>query len=74
MASVQANPGETWERAGRRRDVVRVVEGNRFTSAAIEWRRPGDEDRKLSCSLSAWVKWESGAHRVAIGVNKDGLS
>lgn len=64
MTISEVKPGTLFERDGKRREVVRVIPANRYTSAAVEWRRPGRECRSSACSLDAWFKWANGATQI----------
>lgn len=64
MSISEVVPGTVFERDGKRREFVRLIPANRYTSAAVEWRRPGQECRSSACSLDAWTKWAKGALQV----------
>ncbi|CAN7600075.1 hypothetical protein [Acidovorax delafieldii] len=64
MSISEVKPGTLFERDGKKREFVRVIPANRYTSAAVEWRRPGQECRSSACSLDAWTKWAKGALQI----------
>ena len=55
MSTEEVKPGTLFERDGKRREVVRLIPADRFTSSAVEWRRPGQEFRSSACSVHAWL-------------------
>lgn len=59
------NNGTLFERDGKRREVVRLIPADRFTSSAVEWRRPGQEFRSSACSVHAWTKWVKEARQIS---------
>jgi len=65
MSNAGIQPGALFEREGKRREVVRLIPANRFTSPAVEWRRPGHEFRSSACSVSAWLKWVKEARQIS---------
>lgn len=65
MTTTIAKPGAVFEREGKRREFVRLIPSNRFTSAEVEWRRPGQEMRSSACSLHAWIKWVKEARQIS---------
>lgn len=65
MSSAEVKPGTVFERDGKKHEVVQFILANRFTSAAVEWRRPGEEFRISVCSLHAWTKWVQVASPVS---------
>ena len=65
MPEVKIQPGMLYERDGKRREVVRIIPEDRFTSTAVEWRRPGQEFRSSACSVSAWLKWVKDAQQIS---------
>lgn len=64
VAGAKVPPGTLFEKDGKRREFVRLIPANRLTSAAVEWRRPGQVCRSYSCSEHAWSKWLRGACEV----------
>ena len=64
--TTEPKPGTVFEKDGKKREVVGLLPGNRFTSPAVTWRRPGDEWRTTACSLSAWSKWVAAAQPVTL--------
>ncbi len=64
MSIGEVKPGTQFERDGKRREFVRVIPANRYTSEAVEWRRPGQEFRSSACSMAAWKKWANGAQQL----------
>lgn len=65
MSSAEIRPGTRFARDGKTREVVRLIPANRFTSAAVEWRRPGQEFRSSACSVHAWAKWAQKARQIS---------
>lgn len=65
MSTPVIRPGTQFARDGKMREFVRFIPANRFTSAAVEWRRPGQEFRSSACSVSAWAKWAKGARQIS---------
>ncbi len=65
MAESLVVQGAVFERDGKKREVVRLVPANGFASAAIEWRRPGQEWRSSACSVNAWHKWVKEARQIS---------
>ena len=64
MSISEVKPGTLFERDGKRREFVRIIPANRYTSEAVEWRRPGQEFRTSACSMDAWSKWAKGAKQI----------
>lgn len=65
MSTAEVKPGTMFERDGKKREVVRLVPANRYTSPAVEWRRPGQEFRSSACSVTAWIKWAKEARQIS---------
>ncbi len=65
MSNAGIQPGTLFEREGKRREVVQLIPANRFTSPAVEWRRPGQEFRSSACSVDAWHKWVKEARQIS---------
>jgi len=65
MSTAEVKAGTVFERGGKRREVVRLVPADRYTSPAIEWRRPGQEFRTSACSLHAWINWVKEARQIS---------
>ena len=65
MSNAGIQPGTLFEREGKRREVVRLIPADRFTSPAVEWRRPGQEFRSSACSVHAWTKWVKEARQIS---------
>lgn len=65
MTRIHAVAGAVYERDGRRRAVVRLIPPTGSFSAAVEWRRPGQEMRTTTCSIAAFNKWLSLAQLVS---------
>jgi len=65
MSNAGIQPGTLFEREGKRREVVRLIPADRFTSPAVEWRRPGQEFRSSACSVDAWHKWVKEARQIS---------
>lgn len=64
MSSAEVKPGTVFERDGKKREVVQFIRANRFASAAVEWRRPGQEFRTSACSVHAWITWAKEARQI----------
>lgn len=65
MSIAGIQPGDLFERACKRREVVRLITSNRYTSPAVEWRRPGQEFRSSACSVSAWHQWAKEVRQIS---------
>lgn len=65
MSTEEVKPGTLFERDGKRREVVRLIPADRFTSSAVEWRRPGQVFRSSACSVHAWTKWVKEARQIS---------
>lgn len=72
MSISEVKTGTVFERDGKRREFVRLIPANRYTSAAVEWRRPGQECRSSACSLDAWTKWAKEALQVDQAQSREG--
>lgn len=64
MSNTNLKQGLVYERDGKRREVVRLIQGGRLIPPAVTWRRPGDEWKTNSCSLRTWNKWVESAQLV----------
>lgn len=65
MSAAEVKPGTVFERDGKKREVVRLIPPNRYTSPAVEWRRPEQDMRSSACSVAAWFKWAKEARQIS---------
>lgn len=64
IKSSEPKIGTVFEKDGKKREVVALIPGNRYTSPAVTWRRPDAQLRATSCSLHTWLQWVEDAELI----------